>query len=155
MIKTDCSNYRGISLFSTTYKILSNILLSRLTPYAEEIIRDPQYGFQCSGATTDHILCIYQILEKKNWRYWCYVCWPSATSRHNITPTILVCVIPYTSISTQTSAYIILSIFHILTWISNFYLNLIFYICKLNYLDIIYPSKDIFLKVATIGGQNM
>jgi len=24
--KTDCSNYRGISLFPTTYKILSNIL---------------------------------------------------------------------------------------------------------------------------------
>jgi len=31
---TDCSNYRGTSLLPTTYKILSNILLSRLTPYA-------------------------------------------------------------------------------------------------------------------------
>jgi hypothetical protein len=38
--KTDCSSYRGISLLSTMYKILSNILLSRLTPYAEEIIGD-------------------------------------------------------------------------------------------------------------------
>ena len=33
--KTSCSDYRGISLLPTTYKILSNILLSRLTPYAE------------------------------------------------------------------------------------------------------------------------
>jgi hypothetical protein len=32
--KTDCSNHRCISLLSTTYKILSNILPSRLTPYA-------------------------------------------------------------------------------------------------------------------------
>jgi hypothetical protein len=30
--KTDCSNYRGISLLLTSYKILSNSLLSRLTP---------------------------------------------------------------------------------------------------------------------------
>jgi hypothetical protein len=33
--KRDCSNYRGISLLSTIYKLLSSILLSRLTPYAE------------------------------------------------------------------------------------------------------------------------
>jgi hypothetical protein len=34
--KTDCNNYTGIrvSLLPTTYKILSNILLSRLTPYS-------------------------------------------------------------------------------------------------------------------------
>jgi len=38
--KSVCNNYRGISLLQTAYKILSNILLSRLTPYAEEIIGD-------------------------------------------------------------------------------------------------------------------
>jgi len=43
--KTDCSNYRGISLLSTTYKILSNILLSRLSPYAEKFLGDHQCGF--------------------------------------------------------------------------------------------------------------
>jgi len=30
--KTNCSNYRGISLLPTTYKILSKILLPTLTP---------------------------------------------------------------------------------------------------------------------------
>jgi hypothetical protein len=44
--KTDCSNYRGISLLSTSYKIVSNILLSRLIPYADEIIGDHQCGFR-------------------------------------------------------------------------------------------------------------
>jgi hypothetical protein len=53
--KTDCSNYRGISLLPTTYKILSNILLSRSIPYAEEIIGDHQCGFRRNRSTTDHI----------------------------------------------------------------------------------------------------
>jgi hypothetical protein len=36
--KTDCNNYRGISLLPSTNKILSNIPLSRLIPYAKEIM---------------------------------------------------------------------------------------------------------------------
>jgi hypothetical protein len=31
--KTDCNNYRGISLLSTSYKIVSNVLPSKLVPY--------------------------------------------------------------------------------------------------------------------------
>jgi len=58
------SNYRGTSLLSTMYKILSNILLSRLTPYAEAIIGDNQCEFWCYRSTTDYIFCICQILEK-------------------------------------------------------------------------------------------
>jgi len=42
--KRDRSNYRGISLVPTTYKIVSNILPSKLTPYAEEIIGDHNCG---------------------------------------------------------------------------------------------------------------
>jgi len=62
--KTDCRNYRGILLLPTTYKILSNILLSKFISYAEEIIGDHQCGFRRNRSTTDHILCIRQILEK-------------------------------------------------------------------------------------------
>jgi hypothetical protein len=63
--KTDCSNYRSISLLSTTYKILSNVLLARLTPYLDEITGDHQRGFRRSNSTTDPTYCICQILEKK------------------------------------------------------------------------------------------
>jgi len=66
--KTDCNNYRGISHLPTTYNILSNILLSRLIPYAKEIIGNHQCGFRCNRSTIDHIFCIRQILEIK-WEY--------------------------------------------------------------------------------------
>jgi len=50
------------------YKILYNILLSRLTPYAEEIIGDHQCGFHSNRSTIDHVFCIHQVLETK-WEY--------------------------------------------------------------------------------------
>jgi hypothetical protein len=50
------------------YKILSNILLSRLTPYAEEIMGDHQCGFPRNISMTDHIFYIHPVLEKK-WEY--------------------------------------------------------------------------------------
>jgi hypothetical protein len=43
--KTDCNNYRGMTLLSTSYQMLSNILLSRLSPYVVEIIGDHHCGF--------------------------------------------------------------------------------------------------------------
>jgi hypothetical protein len=65
--KTDCSNYRGISLLSTSYKMLSNILLSRLSPYIDEVIGDHECRFRRNKSTTDQIFCIRQILQKKMW----------------------------------------------------------------------------------------
>jgi len=47
--KTDRNNYRGISLLPTTYKILSNILLLRLIPYAKEIIGIINVAFDVTG----------------------------------------------------------------------------------------------------------
>jgi len=48
---------------STTYKNLSNILLSRLTPYAEEIIGDHHCGFQ-HKSVIGHMFVIRKVLEK-------------------------------------------------------------------------------------------
>jgi hypothetical protein len=66
--KTDCNNYRGISLLSTLYKMPVNIHLSLLSPYIDEIIGDHQCGFRHNRSTTDEIFCILQILEE-NWEY--------------------------------------------------------------------------------------
>jgi hypothetical protein len=60
--KTDCNNYRGISLLSTAYKILSNILLERLTQYVNETVGDHQCGFRRNRSTTDQIFYTRQIL---------------------------------------------------------------------------------------------
>jgi len=47
--KTDCNNYRGISLLPNTYNILSKTFLSRLTPYAKEIIGIISVVFKATG----------------------------------------------------------------------------------------------------------
>jgi hypothetical protein len=65
--KIDCSKW-GISLRSASYKILSNILLSRLISYADEITGNHQCILWCSRSTTDQIFYICQVLEKK-WEY--------------------------------------------------------------------------------------
>jgi hypothetical protein len=43
--KTGCNKYREILMLPMIYKILSNILLSRLTPYIDQIIGYHQCGF--------------------------------------------------------------------------------------------------------------
>ena len=58
----------GAFTFANYVQNLSNIVLSRLTPYSEEIIGDHQRGFRRNKSTTDNIFCIRQILEKK-WDY--------------------------------------------------------------------------------------
>jgi hypothetical protein len=63
--KTDCSNYRGISFLSNSYRILSNILLPKLTPYADEITGEHQCGCRRNRSITDQIFYIRQTLEKK------------------------------------------------------------------------------------------
>jgi hypothetical protein len=65
--KSDRNNYRGISLLSTSYNILTNILLLRLSSYIDEIIMNHQCK---SKQQVSHwsLFCIHQILVR-NWEY--------------------------------------------------------------------------------------
>jgi hypothetical protein len=52
-------------LLSNSYKILLNILPSKLSAYIDETIGDHQCGFRHNRSTTDQVFCFHQILEKK------------------------------------------------------------------------------------------
>jgi hypothetical protein len=58
-VKTNCINYYRIS-----DNILSNILLSRLSPYIEVIMGEHRCRFLRNSSTSNQIVCIRQILEK-------------------------------------------------------------------------------------------
>jgi hypothetical protein len=67
--RVNCGSYSQKRVKTVNFiQILSNILLARLTPYADEIIGDHQCGFQHNRSTTDQFSYIRQILEKK-WEY--------------------------------------------------------------------------------------
>jgi hypothetical protein len=63
--KTGCSNCTGILLCQQRTKFYPHSLLSRLTPYAKEIIGDHQCGFRRKRSTIDNIFCILQIIKKR------------------------------------------------------------------------------------------
>ena len=59
-----CSNYRGLSLLNTGYKVLANVLYGRLLPYYLQVIGQYQSGFIPSKSRIDSIFILRQINEK-------------------------------------------------------------------------------------------
>lgn len=62
--KSDCGNYRGISLLSAAGKILTRELLNRLLPIAEDLLPESQCGFRAARGTVDMIFTARQLQEK-------------------------------------------------------------------------------------------
>ena len=63
--KTDCGNYRGISLLSVAGKILARVILNHLiTNILEKKLPEAQCGFRPNRSTTDMIFFVRQVQEK-------------------------------------------------------------------------------------------
>jgi hypothetical protein len=56
------------STLSTTYKILSNILLSSLIPHTDDITADHLSWYLHNRSIADHILCLDK-KKKKKWEW--------------------------------------------------------------------------------------
>lgn len=66
--KTDCRNYRGISLIDVAYKVLEAIILKRVRLSIDRHLRENQSGFRPGRSTVDQIFGLRRILELR-WEY--------------------------------------------------------------------------------------
>ena len=64
--RSECGNYRGISLLSVPGKVFTSIILIRCKDALDQVLREEQCGFRKSRGCTDQLLALRQILEKCN-----------------------------------------------------------------------------------------
>ena len=60
---TNCDNYRGISMCSVVTKVLNKMILLKIRPELEKVLRCNQNGFRPGRGTTPHILALRRLLE--------------------------------------------------------------------------------------------
>ena len=62
--RSDCNNYRGISLLSVVGKLIARVILVRLQLLAERIYPESQCGFRAERSTIDMVFSVRQLQEK-------------------------------------------------------------------------------------------
>jgi len=62
--RSDCNNYRGISLLSIVGKAFARVILKRLQQLAERVYPESQCGFRAERSTIDMIFTVRQLQEK-------------------------------------------------------------------------------------------
>ena len=58
------TNYRGISLMAIAAKLYNKMILNRLVPFVEPLLRKNQNGFRRGRSTLSQILCLRRIIEE-------------------------------------------------------------------------------------------
>jgi retron-type reverse transcriptase len=66
--RTECSNYRPITLLNIAHKIFAILINNRLSEIVQKKLSDVQMGFRPDRSTVDNIFIIRQIYKK------CYEC---------------------------------------------------------------------------------
>ena len=66
--RKQCTNYRGISLFSLPGKVFAKRLERKCREILESKLEDGQCGFRLGCSTADQIFTLKQIFEK-SWKY--------------------------------------------------------------------------------------
>ncbi|XP_047490913.1 uncharacterized protein LOC125040403 [Penaeus chinensis] len=62
--KSDCNNYRGISLLSIVGKVFARVTLTRLQTLASRVYPESQCGFRAGRSTVDMVFSLRQLQEK-------------------------------------------------------------------------------------------
>ncbi|XP_018026545.1 uncharacterized protein LOC108681971 [Hyalella azteca] len=62
--RSDCNNYRGISLLSIVGKVFARVVLGRLQALADRVYPESQCGFRAQRDTSDMIFSLRQLQEK-------------------------------------------------------------------------------------------
>ena len=62
--KSECGNYRGISLVSVGSKLLSNMIFFRLRNAAHKVLREEQCCFRKGSGCVNHYFTLRLIIEK-------------------------------------------------------------------------------------------
>ena len=59
----EVGNYRGIALSAVIAKIINKMLLNRIQPYIEPLLRPNHNGFRSDRSTMAHILALRRLIE--------------------------------------------------------------------------------------------
>ena len=61
---TRCTNYRGISLSQIVSKIYNRLILNRIRPVIDKLLRPSKNGFRPGRSTSSHLLALRRIMEE-------------------------------------------------------------------------------------------